>query len=70
MVMAAACAERTWSNHSSLTLVRSGARGTIRSLQLGNLGLTFYYMPPKGEPPILAKAPELIQRVAVAAVGK
>jgi hypothetical protein len=33
-------------------------------------GLVFYYGPPKGEPPMLAQAPVLIQRIPVVVSGK
>src|SRR5215472_7405847 len=67
VVMAYGYNTRTWSDHSSLTLVRHGERGTVRSLQIVDLGLTFYYTPPKGKLPVVAKAPELIQQVPVVA---
>ena len=70
MIMAAAYDEGPSSSRSALTLVRHGHKGTVRSLHLAELGLTFYYNPPKGEPQVFAQAPELIQRVPVLRAAK
>jgi len=62
--------QRAISDHGELIIVRRGLRGTVRSLHVGHLGMTFFYRPPKGERPLLARAPELIQRIPVSAAAK
>jgi hypothetical protein len=67
------------SGRSSLVLVRSGGIYTVRALDLGTLGV-FYYWPPKGEIVLahnakgneraIAQAPVLIQRLPVSVSGK
>ena len=58
------------SDASLLIVLRSGGKGTVRSLYLRELGMTFYYPRPKGEKQFVAQAPELLQRVPVSVSGK
>ena len=58
------------SDRSSLTLIRSGQKAFVRSFDLGHLGTTFYYRPPKGQNVLMAREPELIQRVPVIVAAK
>ena len=70
MVMAMSYDEGSRSDRSSLILLNHGATGTVRSLQLGELRLTFYYPPPKSNRVIEARARELTQQVAVTIAKK
>ena len=73
MVFAHAYNPASSSDGSSLTIGRSGDRGFISSMHLAELGITFYYAPPKQDRELLAQGPELIQRVAIStgiATGK
>jgi hypothetical protein len=56
--------DRAVSGRSYLILIRSGNRAVVRQLHLAEAGLAFNYGPmPKGK--LIAKNPELIQRVPV-----
>jgi len=57
--------EHEVSDGSSLTLIRVGQKAFVRSFDLGHLGTTFFYRPPKGQEVLMAEEPELIQRVPV-----
>ncbi len=57
------------SDSSKLYLVRTEGRGRIRSLQLGSLGATYWYAPPRGER-LIAQGPELIERLPITRSGK
>jgi hypothetical protein len=77
MIMASGTSERQFSGRNALFLVRRGRVGTVRALHLATRGtdspkggLVLYYSPPKSEPPLLAQAPELLQRIPVVASGK
>jgi hypothetical protein len=68
---------REVNGRSELILVRRGNKGTVRALALAapghgspNGGIVFSYALPKAESPLLARAPELIQRVPVVVSGK
>ena len=74
-VMHATIGENEFAGRSALFLVRHGRTGTVRALHLktsgrGNRGLVFFYSPPKGEPPMLAQVPELIQRIPILVAEK
>ena len=74
-IMHATIGEREFAGRSALFLVHHGRTGTVRALHLktsgpGNRGLVFFYSPPKGEPPMLARAPELIQRIPILVAKK
>ena len=58
------------SENSSLLIVRSGGKATIRRLHLKEAGVDFFYGPTKGEAPMIAQQPELIQRVPVLLASK
>jgi hypothetical protein len=58
------------SEHSELIITRRGAKAIVRALHLGDLGVTLYYAPPKGEPTVIAEAPDLIQRLPISMAGK
>ena len=75
MILSSGTSDRQFSGRSALFLVRRGNKGTVRALHLetpgrGTSGLVFFYSPPKGEPPLLAHAPELLQRIPVVVSGK
>jgi hypothetical protein len=57
------------SEHSELIITRRGAKATVRALHLGDRGVTLYYVPPKGEPTVIAEAPDLIQRLSISMAG-
>ena len=79
ILIAQSFSDKDSSGRSSLVLVRSGGVYTVRALDLGRLGV-FYYWPPKGETPlarnakgnehVIAQAPVLIQRLPVSVSGK
>jgi hypothetical protein len=76
MVMPSSISDRQFDGHSALILTRRGHRGTVRALALATPGtgsrkggLVFSYAPPKGEAPLLAQAPELIQRIPVTLIA-
>jgi len=50
---------------SALVAVRSGGKYRIRALRLAEAGVVLEYMPPKAERQILARAPQLLQRVPI-----
>jgi hypothetical protein len=66
----AATSTGTRSEHSELIITRRGAKATVRALHLGDLGVTLYYAPPKGETTVIAEAPDLIQRLPISMTGK
>ncbi len=77
MIMASGTSDRQLDGRSELILVRRGNKGTVRALALATPGfgspkggLVFSYPAPKGEPPLLAQGPELIQRIPVLIAGK
>ena len=49
-------------NTVGLTLVRALHLNTSGG---GDRGLVFFYPPPKGEPPMVAQVPELLQRIPI-----
>ncbi len=57
-------------SQSSLLVLRRGGKGIVRSLYIAKDGKTFTYFMPKGELPIMASEPLLIQRIPVVASGK
>lgn len=64
---------RSDDNHvgsSALIIVRHGRKGTVRVLRLAEQNVAYTYPAPKGEPPMLAQAPELLQRIPVFVSGK
>ena len=42
----------------------------MRALHLGELCVTLYYAPPKGQTTVIAEAPDLIQRLPISMAGK
>ncbi|MFB3924084.1 MAG: hypothetical protein ACE145_20365 [Terriglobia bacterium] len=77
IVMAAEMSDRQTVGRSELVLVRRGRQGTVRALTLAipaigspEGGVVFVYARPKGEQPLLAQGPELIQRIPIVAAGK
>ena len=79
ILCAQAFSDKDTSGQSSLVLVRSQGTYTVRALDLGRLGV-FYYWLPKGETPlarnakgnehVIAQAPVLIQRLPVSVNGR
>lgn len=56
---------------SALIIVRRGGKGVVRALHLAKEGLMFTYSAPsKGELPLMAQEPQLIQRIPVIVSGK
>ena len=55
---------------SALIIVRHGKRGTVRALRLAEQRQVFTYALPRGERPMLAQAPELIQRIPILFASK
>ncbi len=55
---------------SKVFIARSGGRAGIRSLQLGTIGVTYWYSPPKGELQLLAHTPVLIEGLPITRTGK
>jgi hypothetical protein len=55
---------------SALIIVRHGKRGTVRTLRLAEQNVVFTYPAPKGQPPLLAQAPELLQRIPILMASK
>jgi hypothetical protein len=66
---------------SSLVCIRSGGTLVVRAVEIGPLGETIYFQQPKGvqvyaqtrhgkKQTLLARAPELVQRVLVTTPGK
>jgi len=70
MIMSEGTSTKGASDRSELVVVRRGRTGTIRALHLNEVGLTFFYVTPKGERQLLAQGPVLIQRIAVSVSGK
>lgn len=62
--------EKNPGGESALIIVRRGRNGTVRGLHLAKEGLVFTYAAPKGELPLLAQGPQLIQRIPVVVSGK
>ncbi len=60
----------TTTKTNELVVARSGHKGTVRALRLAELQLAFNYPAPKGEPPMVAQEPELLQRIPVVVYGK
>jgi hypothetical protein len=69
-VRARSYSDHVTSENSSLLIVRSGGKATIRRLHLKEAGMDFFYGPTKGEAPMIAQEPELIQRVPVLLASK
>ena len=65
MIMAGSIAQRKTSDHSHLTVLRTGTSGRVRSLYLGHPGLEFHYPIPKAEQQFIAREPVLNQRVPI-----
>ncbi len=55
---------------NKLIVARHGSKGTVRTLRLAELQLAFNYSAPKGEPPMVAQEPELLQPIPVVVYGK
>jgi hypothetical protein len=70
MVLPSSYSDHVTSESSSLLIVRSGGKATIRRLHLKEVGVDFFYGPSKGEAPMFAQQPELIQRVPVLLASK
>jgi hypothetical protein len=70
MVLSPSRRDDNQSGSSALIVVRHGKRGTVRALRLPEQNVVFTYPARKGEPPMLAQAPELIQRIPVVVSGK
>ena len=70
IMVTAGTSQHDVSDRSSLTLIRGGQKAFVRSFDLGHLGTTFYYRPPKGQNVFMAQQPELIQRIPAIATGK
>lgn len=64
-VSAASSSEDKTGGESALILIRRGGKGIIRALHLAKEGLVFTYTAPKGEPPVMANEPQLIQRIPI-----
>jgi hypothetical protein len=58
------------SEDSSLLIVRSGGKATIRRLHLKEANVDFFYGPTKGEAQMIAQEPELIQRLPILIASK
>lgn len=70
MVMARGWDSGGSSDHSVLTVARSGGKVSISSLYLEELGLTFYYSIPQPNRELVARAPELTRHVPVSRPAK
>lgn len=70
MVMARGWDSGGSSDHSALTVARSGGKVSISSLYLEELALTFYYSIPQPKRELLARAPELTRHVPVSGPAK
>ena len=65
--------ERRIDNHagtSALIVARYGKRCTVRALRLAEQKVVFSYPAPRGERPMLAQAPELLQRIPILMASK
>ena len=65
MVLSLARSTNNHAGSSALIVARHGKRGTVRALRLAEQKVVISYPAPKGEPPMLAQAPELLQRIPV-----
>jgi hypothetical protein len=70
IVLPSSYSDHVTSENSSLLIVRSGGKATIRRLHLKEASVDFFYRPTKGEAPMIAQQPELIQRVPVLLASK
>jgi len=55
---------------SELIIARQGKQGTVRALRLAEQNVVFSYPALRGEPPMLAQTPELLQRVPILFASK
>ena len=69
-VPASGLTEGAKGGQSSLIVVRRGGKGIVRTLFLADQGMVFSYNLPKGELPLMAQEPQLIQRIPVLVSGK
>jgi len=69
-VFASGMTDTARGGQSSLIVLRRGGKGIVRSLFLANEGRVYTYNLPKGEPPLVASEPLLIQRIPVVVSGK
>jgi hypothetical protein len=70
LIQAEAMATRRGSEQSSLIVTRRSRRGIVCSLYVAELGAAFYFNVPKAERQLIARGPELIQRIPVVRTGK
>ena len=70
MIIAQAPSDREFRGRSELIAIRSGGRLRIRALNVADPGVVLYYGLPKAEKPVIAQAPQLLQRIPVVAAGK
>jgi len=70
LIQAEAMATQSGSDKSTLIVIRNSRRGVVRTLYVAELGTAFHFGAPKAERQVLAKGPELIQRIPVVAAGK
>ena len=70
MVLSAAPSANNDPGSSALIIVRHGNKGTVRVLRLAEQRQVFTYALPKGERPMLAQTPELIQRIPILFASK
>ncbi len=68
-VFAAGLTSSPQNGQSSLVVVRRGGKAIVRNLYLATEGKTFNYHVPKGDLPVAASNPLLIQRIPVVMSG-
>lgn len=69
MVLSPIPTTNTDARTSALVIVHYGNRATVRALRLAEQGLVFHFPAPKAERELLARAPELLQRIPVVMSG-